>query len=144
MSLKPCRSLTVTQFHVLDTECVVYTVAASTQNIRKKHLFSITPIKNWRMHLWKYTWILWRFLVPPHYLNMDWHMTPVFTFRRLDFIIPSADGYVKTHSSWSIAQGCVLKNLQGWADLELVNTNKPISLYDFFCPRLWNKKNKYT
>lgn len=55
-------------------------------------------------------------------------MIPVFTFRRLDFIIPSVDGYVKTHSSWSTARGCVLKNLQGWADPELINKNKPISL----------------
>lgn len=55
-------------------------------------------------------------------------MMPAFTFHRLGFIIPSADGYVKTHRSWSTAWGCVLKDFQGWADLELMNTNKPISL----------------
>lgn len=57
-------------------------------------------------------------------------MILVFTFRRLDFIILSGDGYVKTHCGWSTSPGCVLKNLQGSANLMLVNTNKPISLFD--------------
>lgn len=75
-----------------------------------------------------YVWIL----VFLHCVYMDLHMIPVFTFHCLDFIIPSEDGYVKTHSSWSTARGRVLKNLQGWADVESMNSNKPILFLETF------------
>lgn len=69
-------------------------------------------------------------------------MIPVFTFHCLDFIIASEDGYVKTHSSGSTARGRVLKNLQGWADVELMKSNKPILPLETFFSHIFKIEKK--